>query len=66
MELRLYGKHPKKTGCQQGYYTPSRKVERQVKVLSKYFAIFFLCTVQQAVSADIIPNSAFGIFFPKT
>jgi hypothetical protein len=38
----------------------------QVKVLIKNLALFFLCMSQQAVSADIIPNSAVGIFFPKT
>jgi hypothetical protein len=27
---------------------------------------YFLSMSQQAVSADIIPNSAVGIFFPKT
>ncbi len=28
--------------------------------------VYFLSMSQQAVSADIIPNSAVGIFFPKT
>jgi hypothetical protein len=37
----------------------------QVKVLIKKFG-YFLSMSQQAVSADIIPNSAVGIFSPKT
>jgi hypothetical protein len=41
-------------------------VERQVKVLVKNLANFFLCPNQQAASADIIPNSAVGLFSPKT
>ena len=41
-------------------------VERQVKVLIKYLAIFFLCISQQEVSVDIIQNSAVGNFSPKT
>jgi hypothetical protein len=47
--------------------TPSilRKVELQGKVLIKKFG-YFLSMSQQAVSADIIPNSAVGIFSPKT
>jgi hypothetical protein len=36
------------------------------KVLIKNLAIFFLCPSQQVVSADIIPNSAVGIFSRKT
>jgi hypothetical protein len=40
-------------------------VERQVKILIKNLAIFFSMS-QQAVSADVIPNSAVGIFSPKT
>jgi hypothetical protein len=40
-----------------------RKVEQQVKVLIKNLAIFSMS--QQAVSANIIPNSAVGIFFLK-
>jgi hypothetical protein len=36
-------------------------VERQEKVL-----IINLAMSQQAVSADIIPNSSVGIFSPKT
>jgi hypothetical protein len=42
-----------------------KKVERQVKVLIKNLAILFLCP-WQAVSADIIPNSAVKISSPKT
>ncbi len=41
-----------------------RKVKQQVKVLIKNLAIFSLS--QQAVSADIIPNSAVEIFSPET
>jgi hypothetical protein len=39
-----------------------RKVERQVKVLIKNLAIFFLYISQQAVSADITKISAVAIF----
>jgi hypothetical protein len=42
-----------------------RKVERQLKVLIKNFG-HFLSMAQQAAYADIIPNSADGIFSPKT
>jgi hypothetical protein len=38
---------------------------QQVKVLIENLAIFFLCPSKQ-FSADIIPNSAVGIFSPKT
>ncbi len=41
------------------------KEERQVKVLIKIFG-YFISMSQQAVSADIIPNSAVGIFSPIT
>ncbi len=44
---------------------PKRKVERQVNVLIKNLAIFFPSkTVFRSYS--IIPNSAIGIFSPKT
>jgi hypothetical protein len=45
----------------KGVYPKHRNVERQVKVLIKNLAIFF-----QAFSANIIPNSAVGIFSLKT
>jgi hypothetical protein len=38
---------------------------QQVKVLIENLAIFFPCPSKQ-FSADIIPNSAVGIFSPKT
>jgi hypothetical protein len=41
-----------------------RKVERQVNVLIKVGS--FLSMSPEAVSADTIPNSAVGIFSPKT
>ena len=40
-----------------------RKVERQVNVLIKVGS--FLSMSPEAVSADTIPNSAVGIYFPK-
>jgi hypothetical protein len=42
------------------------EIDRQIKVLIKNLAIFFLCPSKQYISVDIIPNSAVGIFSPKT
>jgi hypothetical protein len=43
------------------------KVERQVKVLHEEFCYFLsLSQSQQAVFAEVIPNSGAEIFSPKT
>jgi hypothetical protein len=42
------------------------EIDRQVKVFIKNLAIFFLCPSKQYIFVDIIPNSAVGIFSPKT
>jgi hypothetical protein len=44
----------------------TEEIDRQVKVLIKNLAIFFLCPSKQYISVDIISNSAVGIFPQKT